>query len=778
MADNQTISSASSVPVAADQVTYSGDANQLVQLTKPVMVTGAEGAKTVVDINFAEDAAHTSGDYGTLVLAKRTDAAAVSAGTDGDYATFNVDGSGRLWVNASGAAVPVTDNAGSLTVDGTVSVNTHDVTNAGTFAVQVSSALPAGANAIGKLAANSGVTIGDVNVISEIPGTGATNLGKAEDAVHTSADTGVLVLAVRRDAASSGVSADGDYATFSVDSNGALRVTGASGTAQYAEDSVASNGDSLVMMGAVRRDTAANSTSADGDNSTLSVNSTGALRVTVDSASTTALKADDAAFALTTDLVAVVGAVRDDALSSLAAAEGDAVVLRVNSQGALHVTGGGGGVEYLEDAVAASGDTGKLVLGVRRDAVASSAGTDGDYATFNLNASGRLYTSATVDAALPAGTNNIGDVDVLTMPGTGVEDAAETAGGTLLMAGSVRRDTAASSAGTSGNNATVNTDANGKLWVSGAFAEDAAATTADIGIAMLAVRRNAASSGVDADGDYANLSVDSNGALRVTGGGGGTQYNVDDIASATATGTAALAVRDDVLATLTEADGDESRLRVDSTGRLWANVANTVTVASHAVTNAGTFATQVDGAALTSLQLIDDIVRAEDSAHSSADPGAVVLGVRAASPTDRSAGPTDGDYEPFGVNEVGAVWVSPTHSANGGATTMNASSSDGATALTNSAQAIKASAGNLIGYYIYNPNASAQFVQFYNTASGSVTVGTTNPLFMLTIPATSGANLWMPGGIAFSTAISWSATSTAGGNGAPASALDAVAWYK
>ena len=37
-------------------------------------------------------------------------------------------------------------------------------------------------------------------------------------------------------------------------------------------------------------------------------------------------------------------------------------------------------------------------------------------------------------------------------------------------------------------------------------------------------------------------------------------------------------------------------------------VTGTVTVGSHAVTNAGTFATQIDGAALTSLQLIDDAV--------------------------------------------------------------------------------------------------------------------------------------------------------------------------
>lgn len=753
MADNQTISSASSVPVAADQVTYSGDANQLVQLTKPVMVVGAEGSKTVVDTNFAEDAAHTSGDYGTLVLAKRTDAAANSAGTDGDYSTINTDASGRLWVNASGAAIPVTDNAGSLTVDGTVSVNTHDVTNAGTFAVQVSSALPAGANAIGKLAANSGVDIGDTDVTSVIAGTGATNLGKAEDAVAASGDTGVLILAVRRDAASSGVSADGDYAAFSVDSNGALRVTGASGTAQYAEDSVASNGDSLVMMGAVRRDTAASSTSADGDNSTLSVDSAGALRVTMDSATATSLKADDAAFTLTTDKVAVIGAVRDDSLSALAAAEGDAVVLRVNSSGALHVTGGGGGTEFNEDDPAASGAAGKLVLAVRRDTVASSAGTDGDYATLNLTSAGRLWTSAVLDTAIPAGTNNIGDVDVLTLP-------ALPAGNNNI--GDV--DVASVVPGTAATNL-------GK-------AIDSASGATDTGVAVLAIRDDALAALTPVEGDYIPLRVNSTGALHVTGGGGGTQYAVDDVASATATGTAALAVRDDVLTTLTEADGDESRLRVDSTGRLWTNVANTVTVASHAVTNAGTFATQVDGAALTALQLIDDIVKAEDSAHASGDPGAVVLGVRAASPTDRSAGPTDGDYEPFAVNEVGAIWVSQTSSANGGASTFNASSSDGATALTSTAQAVKASAGNVIGYYIYNPNATAQFVQFYNTAAGSVTVGTTNPLFMLTIPATSAANLWMPGGVAFGTAISISATSTAGGNGAPGAALDAIVWYK
>ena len=169
--------------------------------------------------------------------------------------------------------------------------------------------------------------------------------------------------------------------------------------------------------------------------------------------------------------------------------------------------------------------------------------------------------------------------------------------------------------------------------------------------------------------------------------------------------------------------------------------------------------------------------KAEDSGHTTGDTGVMMLGVRSASPTDRSAGPTDGDYEPFAVNEVGAIWVTETSSINGGDSTATASTADGSTALTNSAQVIKASAGKLTGYYIYNPNSSATYVNFYNTAAASVTVGTTNPLFNICIPATSAANL---SGlkVAFSTAMSWSATTTGGGNTAPSTALEATCWYK
>lgn len=63
------------------------------------------------------------------------------------------------------------------------------------------------------------------------------------------------------------------------------------------------------------------------------------------------------------------------------------------------------------------------------------------------------------------------------------------------------------------------------------------------------------------------------------------------------------------------ADGDATHISADSSGllvNLGANndvtITGTVTVASHAVTNAGTFVVQVDGAALTSLQAIETAV--------------------------------------------------------------------------------------------------------------------------------------------------------------------------
>lgn len=73
------------------------------------------------------------------------------------------------------------------------------------------------------------------------------------------------------------------------------------------------------------------------------------------------------------------------------------------------------------------------------------------------------------------------------------------------------------------------------------------------------------------------------------------------------------------------------------------------------VSNAGTFATQIDGAALTALQLIDNIVLAEDAAHSTGDAGVQALAVR--NDSDASLAGTTGDYTPLQVDANGYLKV-------------------------------------------------------------------------------------------------------------------------
>lgn len=67
----------------------------------------------------------------------------------------------------------------------------------------------------------------------------------------------------------------------------------------------------------------------------------------------------------------------------------------------------GGDVVKLEDGASADGDPGVPVLAVRKATPANTSGADGDYEFLQMSA-GRLWASATIDAALPAGAAVIG----------------------------------------------------------------------------------------------------------------------------------------------------------------------------------------------------------------------------------------------------------------------------------------------------------------------------------------------------------------------------------
>lgn len=141
-------------------ISRDNDANTL---ANPIFVNLSDGTDTL-DVNadgsinvtvtggasntqFAEDTAHVSGDIGTEMLAVRRDTPASGVSADGDYATLNVDSSGRLWVNVNNTVtvsatdldirdlafatdkVDVTGSAVSITGTVTVSATDLDIRN-------------------------------------------------------------------------------------------------------------------------------------------------------------------------------------------------------------------------------------------------------------------------------------------------------------------------------------------------------------------------------------------------------------------------------------------------------------------------------------------------------------------------------------------------------------------------------------------------------------------------------------------------------------------------
>ena len=218
-----------------------------------VAISALPGSTDTIEV--VGDAAENAAVAGNPVLiGGRYDSSGRTLG-DGDVGAIALDADG---------AVHIADGGNTITVDGTVTANLSstdntvldniltknteidavlDTIDADTGAIKTAveiidnaisgsemqvdivASLPAGTAAIGKLAANTGVDIGDVDVTSVVPGVAATNLGKAIQSAQGSTDTGVAALAVRNDALADLSGADGDYTPLQVNKTGALNVT-------------------------------------------------------------------------------------------------------------------------------------------------------------------------------------------------------------------------------------------------------------------------------------------------------------------------------------------------------------------------------------------------------------------------------------------------------------------------------------------------------------------------------------------------------------------------
>lgn len=172
----------------------------------------------------AEDVAHTTGDVGVMALAVRNDAATALAGTTLDYIPITTDATGKVYTTSIVTSV-VPGVASTSLGKAEDAVHASGATGVMALAVRLDGRTPLAASgdyipmttdASGNLHTNAIVT-------SVVPGTAATSLGKAEDAVHASGDTGVMSLAVRQDTLAP-LSANGDYIPLTTDSLGRLNV--------------------------------------------------------------------------------------------------------------------------------------------------------------------------------------------------------------------------------------------------------------------------------------------------------------------------------------------------------------------------------------------------------------------------------------------------------------------------------------------------------------------------------------------------------------------------
>ena len=403
----------------------------------------------------------------------------------------------------------------------------------------------------------------------------------------------------------------------------------------------------------------------------------------------------------------------------------------------------GGGTEYTEDAAAAADPVGGVLIMVRDDALSAQTTTDGDNIAARGTDKGELYVkhadTMVVDGSavtqpvshaalteLAAAIDTEVQVDIVSMPAVDTELTTgdlDTGAGTDTRAvvGLVGSKSGGGEIipGSATDGLLVNLGANNDVVVSATDLDIRNLTNVDVVTAELSATDNAVLDTIDAVLDAINAKLVTGTVIGDVNLGAVDNAVLDAIA-------ASLAIIDaTVFGAGTEAGALRVTLPTDGTG----------------VVKLGAGTAEIGKLA----------------ANSGVDIGDVdVLSIAA------------------GTNLIADVGIQPRTTL--GFDTFMASGSDGSSILVATKQTIKASAGKLYGWYIYNPEAAVTFVHFYNT--DTVTVGTTAPLITLPIPAGAAANVMSDIGITFSAAISCAATTTAGGNTAPATGVSLVALYK
>ena len=466
------------------------------------------------------------------------------------------------------------------------------------------------------------------------------------------------------------------------------------------------------------------------------VTNAGTFATQVDGAALTALQlidnivsvADSAAGSTPTGVAPL--AVRDDSLSSLTPVEGDFVPLRVNSTGALHVTGGGGGTQYSVSDVAGSTDTVTMAGVVRDDALSTLTEADGDVSRLRVNAEGALWVEAV---------------------GAAVDDAAFTAGtseGSPIM-GAFTTDTV-----DSGDFGVLAMDASRRLLVSieadnagigggTQYTEDVATANPIVGNAMMMERDDALSTVTPIEGDWVATRATAEGALwvqdfnsdailadtasmdtnlgTIAGAVSGTEMQVDIVSAPTL--TVDLGVNNDVTVT-------SGTLAATQSGT-WniTNVSGTVSLPTGAATAAN------QSTANTALQLIDNSILAHDAAVGSTQTN--MAGARATNNIEGLTQVAANDGTRITADLNGVLVTRPHTTLEEIVKERVANTNGTSTDFTNFAAGGSGVHNYVTTISIYNSSATDGYVDFRDGAAGSV-------IFTAAAPATGGSIINFP----------------------------------
>jgi hypothetical protein len=250
------------------------------------------------------------------------------------------------------------------------------------------------------------------------------------------------------------------------------------------------------------------------------------------------------------------------------------------------------------------------------------------------------------------------------------------------------------------------------------------------------------------------VSVDDNGATLSVDDGAGS-LTVDNAALAVVGGGAEATAQRVTLASdstgVLSVDDNGGSLTVDGTVAVSGTVAVTDNAGSLTVDNGGTFAVQ------------DSEKIADDAAFTVGTTKVQPVGYLADQASTDSVNEGDVGAARMTLDRKQVVTVAPSADTEGLSVANNID-------IDESEDAVKASAGKLYGWYLYNDGANEVYVKFYNDTVANVVVGTTAPHMTVAIPAGAAANVEFTNGIAFSAAITVAATTGAAtaDTGAPA----------